>query len=304
MASTTEIAHEFAPFLRVYTDGRVERLLTTPRLPPSTDPITGVQSKDIVISTEIDVKSRIFLPKIDPTDPPRNLPLIVYIHGGGFCIGSPINIITQGFLTPFVSQIPSVTIAVGYRLAPEHSLPTAYHDCWAAFNWIAAHANGSGPDPWINEYVDTSRVILVGESAGANLAHYVAVQAGVHKIGLGIRALIAIHPYFSQEEPDKLIQYLYPGSSGSTDDPKLNPGSDSDLDKMACPRVLIIVAEKDSLKPRGVEYNETLRKSKWEGKVELVENEGEGHCFHLFNPSSEKAKDLTQMLISFVNQVA
>ncbi|KAJ0935752.1 putative carboxylesterase [Helianthus annuus] len=117
MASSTEITHDFPPFIRVYKDGRVERLFATPRLPPSTDPVTGVQSKDVVISPELDVKSRIFLPKVDPGAPPQKLPLIIYVHGGGFCIGSPLNIITQGFLTPLVSQTPAVAVAIGYRLA-------------------------------------------------------------------------------------------------------------------------------------------------------------------------------------------
>ncbi|KAM0028776.1 putative carboxylesterase [Helianthus debilis subsp. tardiflorus] len=303
MASSTEITHDFPPFIRVYKDGRVERLFATPRLPPSTDPVTGVQSKDVVISPDLDVKSRIFLPKVDPEAPPQKLPLIIYVHGGGFCIGSPLNIVTQGFLTPLVSQTPAVAVAIGYRLAPEHPLPAAYHDCWEAFQWIASHADGSGPDSWINDYVDTSRVFLVGESAGANLAHYIAVQAGINKTKLGVRGLITLHPYFSQKEPDKMIQYLYPDSSGSDDDPKLNPCSDPDLEKMGCPRVLVVVAERDYLKPRGVGYKETLEKSKWGGKVEFMENEGEDHVFYLFNPSSEKAKGLFQALISFVNQV-
>ncbi|KAI3755521.1 hypothetical protein L1987_55324 [Smallanthus sonchifolius] len=303
MASSTEIAHDFTPFIRVYNDGRVERLLTAPRLPPSTDPVTGVQSKDIVISSDPEVKSRIFLPKINPEHPPKKLPLIIYVHGGGFCIGSPINIVTQAFLTPLVSQTPAVAISIGYRLAPEHPLPTAYHDCWDVFQWIASHAAGSGPDQWINDYVDTGRVLLVGESAGANLAHYIAVQAGVNKTSLGIRGLIALHPYFSHKEPDNLIKFLYPTSSGTDDDPKLNPCSDPDLEKMGCSRVLIVVAEKDSLKPRGVGYKETLERSKWGGKVEFIENEGEDHCFYLFDPSSEKAKGLFQTLVSFINQV-
>ncbi|KAK1431224.1 hypothetical protein QVD17_14526 [Tagetes erecta] len=301
MASSTEIAHDFSPLIRVYKDGRVERQFTTPRLPPSTDPVTGVQSKDIFISPNPEVKSRIFLPKINPDDPPKKLPLIIYVHGGGFCIGSPLNVITQGFLTPLVSQIPAVAISIGYRLAPEHPLPTAHHDCWAAFQWIANHALGSGPEPWINDYVDVSRVFVAGESAGANLAHYIVAQAGINNSSLGISGLIALHPFFTQKEPDKMIQYFYPNSSGSDDDPKLNPCSDPNLEKLGCSRVLIAVGEKDRLKPRGIAYKETLENSKWGGKVEFMENEGEDHCFYLFNPSSEKAKELFQTLIAFIS---
>ncbi|KAI3704049.1 hypothetical protein L1987_74255 [Smallanthus sonchifolius] len=302
MPSSTEIAHDFPPFFRVYTDGRVERLVTIPHLPPSTDPVTGVQSKDVVISTKLGIKSRIFLPKINPANPPQKLPLIIYVHGGAFCFGSPLNVATQSFLAPLVSQTPAVAIAVGYRLAPEHPLPAAYHDCWATLQWIASHVSGAGTDQWINDYVDMGRVFLMGDSAGANLVHYLAVQAGVNRTGLGIRGLMLLHPYFSEKVPDKMIRYLYPGSSGSNDDPKLNPASDPDLEKLCSSRVLIAVAENDSLKKRGVEYNETLKKSKWKGTIEFVENEDEDHCFFLMNPSSEKAKGLYQILISFIKQ--
>ncbi|KAK1431221.1 hypothetical protein QVD17_14522 [Tagetes erecta] len=302
MASSTEITHEFPPFIRVYNDGRVERLQTAPLIPPSTDPVSGVQSKDIVISPDHEVKSRIFLPKINQADPPKKLPLVIHVHGGGFCIGSPLNIVTQSALMPLISQTPAVAISIGYRLAPEHPLPTAHHDCWAAFQWIASHALGSGPEPWINDYVDVNRVFLTGESAGANLAHYIAVQAGINNSSLGIRGLITVHPFLTQKEPDKMIQYFYPNNSGS-DDPKLNPCSDPDLEKMGCLRVLIAVAEKDWLKPRGIAYKEALEGSKWEGKVELIENVGEHHCFHLFDQSSENAKELYQTMISFINQV-
>ncbi|KAK1431223.1 hypothetical protein QVD17_14525 [Tagetes erecta] len=303
MASSTEITHEFPPFIRVYKDGRFERLQTSPLIPPSTDPVTGVQSKDIVISPDHEVKSRIFLPKINPVDPPKKLPLVIHIHGGGFCIGSPVNVVTQSVVMPLVSQTPAVVLSIGYRLAPEHPLPTAHHDCWAAYQWIASHALGSGPEPWINDYVDVNRVFLTGESAGANLAHYIAVQAGINNSSLGIRGLIAVHPYFSQKEPEKMVKYFFPTSSGSDDDPKLNPRSDPDLEKMVCLKVLILVAEKDHLKPRGIAYKETLEQSKWEGTVELMENVGEDHCFHFFEQSSEKAKELFQTMISFINQV-
>ncbi|KAF5814963.1 putative carboxylesterase [Helianthus annuus] len=145
--------HDFPPFLRVFTDGHVQRLITIPHLPPSTDPLTGIQLKDVVISPKFRIKSRIFLPNMSP---PQKLPLIIYVHGGAFCFGSPLNVVTHSFLTPLVSQTSAVAIAFGYRLAPEHPLPAAYHDCWAALQWIASHVSGAGPDPWINNYVDTT----------------------------------------------------------------------------------------------------------------------------------------------------
>lgn len=52
--------------------------------------------------------------------------------------------------------------------------------------------------------------------------------------------------------------------SGS--DPMLNPN----FGKMGCERVLVLVAENDELKPRGVEYCDALKSCGWKGEVELV----------------------------------
>ncbi|KAK0582915.1 hypothetical protein LWI29_031043 [Acer saccharum] len=311
MASTSsneEISHDFPPFFKVYKDGRVERYAGLDGIvkPIATglDPITRVQSKDIVVSSETGMKARIFVPEIHSPD--QKLPLLVHYHGGGFCIGSPFDTVTQGFLTFLVTQANIMAISIDYRLAPEHPLPIAYDDSWAGLQWIASHSNGLGPEPWINQYVDFGRVYLTGESAGANLAHYVAVQAGAAGglDGLKIVGALIVHPFFVAvgQEPDKMIKYLYPTSSAGDDDPKLNPGVDPNLKDMGCDRVLVCVAEKDGLKNRGVAYYETLGKSEWGGKVEFYETLEEDHCFHLFNSNSEKAVTLMKKMVDFIKQ--
>lgn len=299
-SSNTEIAHEFLPFFRVFKDGRVERLMI-PHDPPPFHPKPGVEYKDVVISSETGVSARVFFPKIDGPD--QKLPLLIHYHGGGFCAGSPFDSVTHNYLTSLVAAANLIAVSVDYRLAPEHPLPIAYDDSWAALQWISSHANGSGPEPLFNNHVDFGRVFLVGESAGANIAQHVAVRAGVTGLG-GVKpvGLILAHPFFVGKEPDKMIEFLYPSCSRVNDDPKLNPNVDPNLSKMGCERVLVFVAEKDWLKSRGVGYCETLGKSGWTGAVELMENEGEDHCFHLFNSDSEKAEMLMKRTVSFINQ--
>ncbi|KAF7144362.1 hypothetical protein RHSIM_Rhsim05G0082800 [Rhododendron simsii] len=248
------------------------------------------------------VKARIFLPKIDGPDQTK-LPLLVHYHGGAFCVGSSLDIATTRFLNILTSVANAITVSVDYRLAPEHPLPTAYDDSWSALQWIATHLDGKGPELWLNEYVDFGRIFLTGDSAGANIAHHMAVRVGATGLeGFKVSGAVIVHPYFAVSEPDKMIQFLYPGSSGTDSDPKLNPKADPDLDKMGCEKVLVFVAEKDWLKSRGVEYCETLKNSGWKGNVELVENEGEDHVFYKLNPTCEKALLLMQKLASFVNQ--
>ncbi|CAI0626394.1 unnamed protein product [Linum tenue] len=162
--ASDQIAHDFPGFFKVYQDGRVERYWDTDHSPAGLDPETGVESKDVLISPEpAGVKARIFLPKVPAG---KKLPILLHYHGGGFCIGSPFATPFKIFLSTLATQSGVIAISVDYRLAPEHKLPTAYDDCWAGLQWLARHADGRGPEPWLNQHADLGNVVLAGESAG------------------------------------------------------------------------------------------------------------------------------------------
>lgn len=299
-SSDSEITHNFPPFFKVYKDGRVERYMVFPSVDAGLDPTTGVQSKDVMISPETGVKARIFLPKIN--GPYQKLPLLVDYHGGAFCLESAFGVMGNHFLTSLVSRANIIAVSIDYRLAPEHPLPIAYDDSWGGLQWVAAHSNGLGPEPWLNDHADLGRVFLAGASAGANIAHYVAVQAGATKLaGIKICGLLIVHPFFGVKEPNEMYKYMCPGSSGADDDPRLNPAVDPNLKNMATDRVLVCVAEKDELRNRGVAYYETLAKSEWGGNVEFYETLGEDHCFNLFSPNSEQIGPLIEKMVHFIN---
>ena len=80
---------------------------------------------------------------------------IVYLHGGGYCLGS---IATHRALCGQLSRLTGARVLnVGYRLAPEHPHPAAVEDAVAAVRWI--YAQGFAP----------SRVAIAGDSAGGGL---------------------------------------------------------------------------------------------------------------------------------------
>lgn len=304
--TNNDIVHDFSPFMKVYRDGRVEKnmmhIVMDP-VPTGLDPKTGVKSKDVLISPETGVKARIFMPK-NPSSPGQKLPLLVHYHGGGFCLGSALNADTKNLLTSLVSQTDIIAISVEYRLPPEHPLPIAYDDSFSGLEWVASHSNGSGPDPWINEHADLNRIFLDGESAGATIAHNVAVRAGSADVllltGIKIVGLLVVHPYFVEKlEINEMYKIMCPTSSGDENDPILNPAVDPNLKKMACDRVIVFVAEKDMLKSRGQAYYETLGKSGWGGRLEFFETKGEGHCFHI-DIDNENAQILKKKMIDFI----
>ncbi|KAK3039325.1 hypothetical protein RJ639_028725 [Escallonia herrerae] len=137
---TAEITHEFPPFFRVYKDGHVERYPESPYIEPALDPGTGVEAKDVVISSEPSIKARVFMPRI--TGPEEKLPLWSLLCRITLQRRNP------QLLTSFVSLARVIVVSVNYKLAPENPLPIPYEDSWASMQWVAAHFGGEGPEPW------------------------------------------------------------------------------------------------------------------------------------------------------------
>ncbi|KAL8155002.1 putative carboxylesterase 2 [Apium graveolens] len=311
MDSTSEILHDFSPLIRVYKDGRVERLSGLETVPASFDPATGVQSKDVKISDT--VSARLYVPK--SVKPDQKLPLVVYFHGGGFVIGTASSPVYQTHLNNLVAEANIMVVSVDYRRAPEHPLPVAYEDSWTSLQWIASHSTRAGQEPWLNEHADLQSVFFAGDSAGANIAHNMAIRVGTEKPnGYNVEGIALVHSYFWGQEAlsgeriepkirdflDRLWFFIKPDTNG-LDDPLINPASDSRLSSLGCKRVIIYVAEQDVLKHRGLYYKELLDNSGWGGRVEVVETRDENHVFHLFDPTTDKAVSLVKSVASFIN---
>jgi acetyl esterase/lipase len=97
----------------------------------------------------------------------RPLPGVLYIHSGGFVLGSIEG--EHARAASLALSVGAVLFSVEYRLAPEHPYPAALDDCYAALCWIAAGASELGIDP--------DRVAVAGSSSGACLAAALALLA-------------------------------------------------------------------------------------------------------------------------------
>ncbi|KAK9741842.1 hypothetical protein RND81_03G132800 [Saponaria officinalis] len=305
-----DVLHDCRPMFVVHKNGRVQRFMGTDEVPPSVDSITGVESKDVVIDLETGVYVRVYKP-----ENVGKVGVLVYIHGGAFCVETASSPVYQNCLNKLSFKANMVVVSVNYRTAPEYPLPVRYEDSWAAFKWVF---KTNHDEPWLREHLDLTRVYMVGDRAGANIVHNLAKR--VNKQGdatYPLEGIVLVHPYFwgkkrigSEEKRVKLLGFsslmdkvwmvACPDSSG-LDDPRLNPKMDHEQGELGTDKVLVSIAELDTLRDKGYYYKDLLLKSGWKGHVRLIETFGENHVFHLFNPDSPKAADLMNQIVEFLN---
>jgi acetyl esterase/lipase len=81
----------------------------------------------------------------EPASVSAPLPAVLYLHGGGFCFGSIESEHAGAMAT--AQGAGTLVVSVEYRLAPEHPVPAAIEDGYAALCWLAAEAPALGVDP-------------------------------------------------------------------------------------------------------------------------------------------------------------
>jgi acetyl esterase len=230
-----------------------------------------------------------------PPASPGPAALIVFIHGGGFVVGS--------FETHdeacrlFCRHAGAHVLAIDYRLAPEHPFPAAVNDARAAFRWAHANAAALGADP--------TRIAIAGDSAGDNLAAVTAL--GIAREGGPAPALqVLLYPVTDFESVtqshelfaegfflDKIstewciAKYLPDGVDRA--DPRLSPLRAPDLSGLA--PAIVITAAFDPLRDEGEAYARRLRDAG--NRVESVRVPGLIHGFINLTIPNRASRDAT-----------
>ncbi len=189
------------------------------------------------------------------------LPMLLYLHGGGFTVGS---LITHDVLCRQLSRLGHcAVVSLDYRLAPEHRFPTAVHDSWDALNWLHQHGQALG--------LDTQRLAVGGDSAGGTLAAVCALMARDAGVPLHLQLLFypgtvsrqntASHHTFAEGFMlDKAtVDWFFAHyiDDADRDDWRFAPSNAPDHSGLA--PAWIGLAECDPLVDEGVQYADTLR---------------------------------------------
>ena len=145
-------------------------------LEPPRAPLARVEDLRVAVGSGVSLPARLY------AGSHAMLPAMLYLHGGGFTIGS---LETHDSLCRQIARRSGAAVlALDYRLAPEHRFPTAVDDAWAALRWLHDNAAALG--------LDASRLAVGGDSAGGTLAAVCAILA--RDAGLPLRHQLLITP--------------------------------------------------------------------------------------------------------------
>ncbi|XVE91399.1 hypothetical protein REPUB_Repub01dG0006300 [Reevesia pubescens] len=306
------VTEEIEGLIKVYKDGYVERPQIVPNVSTALPPELGVTSKDLVIDTFRNVWARFYVPKSN-----QKLPLVVYFHGGGFCVGSAAWSCYHEFLAKLAAKAGCLIMSVNYRLAPENPLPAAYEDGLKCLMWLKQEALSGSSSEWWSKTCNFSSVFLAGDSAGANIAHNVATRlVSINPYPLTLKGTILIQPFFGGETrtnseknmvqsprsalslaaSDTYWRLALPCGS-NRDHPWCNPlakGSPKMEEMKVVLPTLVCISEMDILKDRNLEFCVALGKAG--KKVENVLYRGVGHAFQVLSKSQLSQTRTNEMI--------
>lgn len=253
----------------------VKALMTEQGMSVAPDPALTVKNVTFPAGAGVQ-KARIYT----PAGAKGPLPVILYIHGGGWVIADLD--VYDASPRALAQGANAIVVSMEYRHAPEAKFPAAHDDANAAYQWVVANAAKWGGDP--------KKVALVGESAGGNMAVNVAMSAR-DKGWPAPLAVVAVYPVantspataskrtFAAAKPlnTPMLDWFFKHTLSSPDqaaDPRLNLVA---ANLAGLPPTTIILAEIDPLHDDGVGLADKMRAAGV--TVEVKEYAGVTHEF-------------------------
>ena len=199
-------------------------------------------------------------------------PGLLYLHGGGFVIGSLET--HDSLCRQLALRSGRTVVALDYRLAPEHRFPAAVDDAWAALQALASEPARHG--------LAAAPLVVAGDSAGGTLAAACALLARDHGLRLALQLLITPGTAALADTPShrlfghgflldrEAIAWFFDHYIARHDrhDWRFAPLEAEDVDGVA--PAAVILAECDPLVDEGLAYADRLRAAGVPVQLELV----------------------------------
>jgi acetyl esterase/lipase len=274
------------PFLYELTPAEARAVLDDAQAAPIDK--LPVRENWITVAADVgDVRVRI----VRPHDAVGTLPVILYMHGGGWVLG---NADTHDRLVRELAVGAHAAVAfVEYDRSPEARYPVAIEQGYATARWITREGATNGLDP--------DRIAIAGDSVGGNMAAALTLMAGdrgdvrfVHQsmyypvtdaaMDTGSYAQFA-EGYFLTAKGMAWFWDAYAPDIGRRSEPYASPLRASNEQLADLPPALLIVDEADVLRDEGEAYAARLRKAGV--AVITVRYDGITHDFMMLNPLSD-----------------
>jgi acetyl esterase len=295
-------------------DSRVARSLRTliPDLHPPSSTTSVEQIRQVKFDTPAFPKSDVQHIKVSADSIPiqvynpahtKGLPIIISYHPGGFV--TPILPFMEYEFWRQAQIYHAIVFAVDYRVAPENKYPAAVNDAYNAFKWVAEKGHLYGGD--------TNRIVVLGLSAGGNLAAVVCQKAKKEGLSKKIRLQILNCP--STDNPRNFsrhasyqkyasgyfltkafCQYYIRVYAPNEDISNAEVAPLQYKDLSGLPPAVVITAEFDPLRDEGYAYAERLRKA---GVLLWYRCfPGQIHCMLGLPPTAKELKEVDELIIT------
>ncbi|PLY03963.1 MAG: hypothetical protein C0622_03725 [Desulfuromonas sp.] len=225
-------------------------------------------------------------------------PLILYMHGGGFSIGSPDT--SDNLCRTLSTAVKAVILSIDYALAPENKFPTALEECHRVATWALDN------DVALNIRYD--QLAVVGDSAGGNLAAALCLLARERRdftplyqvlicplldqqTELSAKISQNSDPLLTSAHRETFSRYYFSDRSEAAQ-PLASPLLAKDLSGL--PPATIISAELDPLAAEAIAYSERLQAAGV--STTLRHYPGLVHDFPLFVKALEEAREAAQAI--------
>ncbi|RDU24918.1 alpha/beta hydrolase [Anaerosacchariphilus polymeriproducens] len=251
------------------------------------------------IPREDSTKMRICIFK--PLEQKKNIPGVLWLHGGGYAIGSPE--LSKVIIKRLMEASNCVVIAPDYRLSVEAAYPKALEDCYATLLWMKRHAKELG--------IRDDQLMVGGDSAGGGLTAALTLYAR-DKGEVAIAFQMPLYPMLDDRMNSKSSKNnnapvwdsksnynawkLYLGDLFNQDNVPYYAAPARAQDYRNLPPTVTFVGDLEPFRDETIQYVENLKKAGVPVKFEIFKG-----CFHAFEQICPKAEVSKKAISFFIN---
>ncbi|KAJ3430958.1 ab hydrolase superfamily protein c4a8.06c [Anaeramoeba flamelloides] len=310
----------------LYIGGRFERTKLGGVPKEEAGVIDGIESFDVEEEFNGEEISLRFFHKTD-IKKEEKYSLMIHIHGGGFCDGSPSNKSDSDFVRSIISKTGTVVASVDYRKSPEHAFPIPFEDTYNCILFIMEHIFpspteiGKGKQTrWkqLLMQIDPTRIALCGISSGANLAlaTIMKFRDEQNKFSKVISAQLLLFPMLNHHPmvqsrkieknswtlPESLITWYEESYCGQNKEnfknPYFAPLNASSFTNL--PDTFLLTAERDPLKDESLLLKNKIINDSGNVLYKSYPNQTHGFTLLYYLKDSQRSlMDITQFLLNY-----